>query len=608
MSAADVTAAPVIPVATATTTYTHNHKHRPGYKLSQSIQSALPNGMVNGEHFIVLRKSSTSKNPDDEEIQEIRKTRSKHNPYKNFENVRLNLNQSGSTFRRNQHEQLVQKIRSQKEVIKVKVKSSPQPKSDGRDRSKQQRDVKKSPKQSKDGALQDSGKQSIEDCRVACQTKKAGATQSKQKTPRQTKSPNSSKMNASQRVKRIGRIRPAATHSPVREQDNEEDDEDREKDVPVDLADLPWHHAQLYRLYGEEADYFIHPKLEPKGNKPFSPKLKASIGHIGAADLWATLRSESMDKLLREDLRFPHELKEAYSAFVRESLSNRKDPVKRSYCATEDVPEMDRLMDRSTLHRIHMARHRQELMYRASKRNHSTMAILMYNNPLPDVNRHDYGISRYYTSLDQDFSELPDLEYKDFVVNKTKELEQKSSFKLVSPRPSSLRSVSKPDEKSSVRLLSPRPSSLISVIKPDEKSSVRLLSPRPSSVVSVSKPDHNLQINPKPERPQLPKIQFLTEETTVEPGHFREKFQQKKPAGLPKEHKPQTSMGFQQNAHDKMERCRSLASVQSMRKCTSDWQPLTMNALMEYKQNVEVEGEGQFNQGKPKLWPVSLKT
>ena len=32
-------------------------------------------------------------------------------------------------------------------------------------------------------------------------------------------------------------------------------------------------------------------------------------GHIGASDLWDTLRTESMEKLLREDMRFPRELK-----------------------------------------------------------------------------------------------------------------------------------------------------------------------------------------------------------------------------------------------------------------------------------------------------------
>ena len=113
---------------------------------------------------------------------------------------------------------------------------------------------------------------------MACQTQKTGTTPIKPKTPQQSKAPVSSKMNATQRVKRIGRIRPAATHSPVKEQDNEED-EGKEKEVR-DLSGLPWHHAQLYKLYGDEADYFIHPKLEPKGNKPFSPKLKASIGEI----------------------------------------------------------------------------------------------------------------------------------------------------------------------------------------------------------------------------------------------------------------------------------------------------------------------------------------
>ena len=58
---------------------------------------------------------------------------------------------------------------------------------------------------------------------------------------------------------------------------------------------LPWHHRQLYRLYGADADHFIHPKVEDTARpsctaKPMDPELRrqcsesppggASVSHV----------------------------------------------------------------------------------------------------------------------------------------------------------------------------------------------------------------------------------------------------------------------------------------------------------------------------------------
>ena len=49
------------------------------------------------------------------------------------------------------------------------------------------------------------------------------------------------------------------------------------------LEELPWHHAQLYQLYGEEADYFLYPKMQPE--KKTVPKMfsygKLRRGNMG---------------------------------------------------------------------------------------------------------------------------------------------------------------------------------------------------------------------------------------------------------------------------------------------------------------------------------------
>lgn len=48
--------------------------------------------------------------------------------------------------------------------------------------------------------------------------------------------------------------------------------------TPADLSSVPWHHAQLYKMYGRHADYYIHPKMQPEEKKIVHPTLKSQKG------------------------------------------------------------------------------------------------------------------------------------------------------------------------------------------------------------------------------------------------------------------------------------------------------------------------------------------
>ncbi|GFR95490.1 hypothetical protein ElyMa_006274500 [Elysia marginata] len=70
---------------------------------------------------------------------------------------------------------------------------------------------------------------------------------------------------------------------------NEEEEEDEETsaprdlapdgvETPADLSEVPWHHAQLYKMYGRNADYYIHPKMQVEKKKVVHPTLKRQKG------------------------------------------------------------------------------------------------------------------------------------------------------------------------------------------------------------------------------------------------------------------------------------------------------------------------------------------
>lgn len=59
----------------------------------------------------------------------------------------------------------------------------------------------------------------------------------------------------------------------------EEEEEDDYAETPDSIA---WFAKQLYGLMGEEADYFLHPKMAQRVSKPVNPKLHAQGGELAA--------------------------------------------------------------------------------------------------------------------------------------------------------------------------------------------------------------------------------------------------------------------------------------------------------------------------------------
>ncbi len=77
------------------------------------------------------------------------------------------------------------------------------------------------------------------------------------------------------------------TETLYEDNEDEEDEEDELSALPsqsvTSLDQLPWHHQQLYRLYGKKtADDFLYPKFEDKKKtvvtKPINPKLRRQGG------------------------------------------------------------------------------------------------------------------------------------------------------------------------------------------------------------------------------------------------------------------------------------------------------------------------------------------
>ncbi|XP_046572049.1 uncharacterized protein LOC124280200 [Haliotis rubra] len=440
----------------------------------------------------------------------------------------------------------------------------------------------RSKKQAKEEALLEICKQSLADDR------KAAAKQ--RRTPRESSSDDGRHTPTSEQRRRhrshVSRS-PTLPKSPMRELEVEDDDDVdlNQSATSSDLDSLPWHHQQLYRLYGEEADYFIHPKIEPKPVVVVSPKLKKHEGHVGAETLWTTLRGESESKLLREDGRFPHVLKDAYSAFVRESLTLGQKPVTRNYTATDDVPDMKKLLDQKLLYNIRKYRHKTGLMYRSSQANNDRTNILLFNNPLPDITDGDKdNIARYMPSWVESMSDTSEPAYVKWLTSRTE------------------------------KILADGNSDASLHLKADEKE--REESPIPAD--SILPP-------PRQTDREKFKLQFLTEKDTQVPGEFAKKFrEQRDRKDLPTAHsrmpsvKAQSSLGFMESrlsepeergSSQGLQRSVTNTSKQDMiRRFTSDWQPLSMNALVEYKKEMATEGDGEFQHGRMKMWPVVMSS
>ncbi|KAJ8302175.1 hypothetical protein KUTeg_021162 [Tegillarca granosa] len=184
--------------------------------------------------------------------------------------------------------------------------------------------------------------------------------------------------------------------------------------------DLEWHQEQLYKVFGNQADDFLNPKIEQPPKKANQSKLQKQGGRAGAQRLWEILRKESLLRLLQEDKRVPIELKEAYSAFVRQGLQKNWKYIPRSFASSEDVPDLRRLQDHSVQVRVRKKKHKTDLMFRASQSNKDRTEILTHNNPLPNINEEDNlesSVGRYLPSWLDIASEASEPEYMKWVTD-----------------------------------------------------------------------------------------------------------------------------------------------------------------------------------------------
>ncbi|XP_067935612.1 uncharacterized protein [Watersipora subatra] len=317
-----------------------------------------------------------------------------------------------------------------------------------------------------------------------------------------------------------------------------------------DIADLPWHHAQLVSLYGwQAAEDIIHPKME---KKQLIETDRQAERHASAAQLWAMLRAQSNGKLLEEDRKIPNSLKESYGAFVRQLVLNEGEvPVKRNFYEKEDVDDMDHLVDRRKLLRTLDIRHKTELMGRSSKINQDKTNILLFNNPLPDlVNASgEEGIDRYLPSwLESDDSS--EASYRKWLGED--------------------REVSLPNESDN----------LIELVRPIARDTSRHNGP--------------------------PRVVFLTEkEAGAERGRFSDKYKSKEAehsTDRPKGSPPVLASAPIELKAFKGDAVRAKTSQTKAQKQDPTWQPLTLNALVAYSDKRDTRGVGQFRNGRAEVY------
>lgn len=478
---------------------------------------------------------------------------------------------------------LKDKVLLQQQLIKKQDALAQAKRADAENEARKQKELEKAKKQAKEAALLQQCKNSLEeDRRSASKERKSKAKASVTTPPTPSSNVPSSPIRTPSKSRRFHPNLSPVSRTPT---NTELLDRDPSWSMP-EGEKLQWHQKQLYQVLGKGADYFLHPKIEKKAVKPINSKLRKEGGRAGVDRLLKTLRDESQIRLLKADAHIPQELKDTFGAFVRESVGKDRPPVRRFFCPQEDVPELARLQDHSKTARVRHYKHRVDLMYRASRNNEDRTNILIHNNPPPEVASLDTdqdGVGRYLPSWMDDSAESePD--YMKWVK----------------------------DGRNTHRDLTSQP------IKEDDE--------------DVQKPEEGfggegftdeviLQMSRRKHRHPQPKYVFMKEEDTNVKGTFTDKFKDMydnadiprpfNATKLPTPTKSKSVLGL--TTEDLVEdrtSCQSAPIPERHRRYydyISQWEPLSMNALIEYTQKKEAEGVGEYNQGRPKMWPTQVK-
>ncbi|XP_078595382.1 uncharacterized protein LOC144872761 isoform X2 [Branchiostoma floridae x Branchiostoma japonicum] len=349
------------------------------------------------------------------------------------------------------------------------------------------------------------------------------------------------------------------------------------------------------------------PRHPDKGKEPYTgdnPAFKTNERISGANLLWSILREESYQKLFEQDARIDRELVNAYKAFTRERLKKHRKPgrlAKRSYPAQDDFPDMHRLMSSTTYKEAKKSHHKRSLMFRASERNKNRAEILMFNNPPPDFNDTEgyEGPLRYHPSW------LEDSQEDNLDGSWPALLSQESVWRhLALDKPSD--TVSEPDIPEEQDDQSERSASELGR---EMEEQLR---------ISHDEEDDNDELDLfLKKRVKKPKYRFLTEEDARTEGRFRLMFQEKrdlKTAPEPIMAQPPTrqvvtarNRGSQRSSSIRSETKSAPPTLLSDQGTShrTGWQPLSLNAVAEYKEQRPAVGQGEFKFGMQPRWIVA---
>lgn len=259
------------------------------------------------------------------------------------------------------------------------------------------------------------------------------------------------------------------------------------------------------------------------------------------------MRCESTHKLQNSrSVRLLNNFRSTYEAFVREFATNEDNRDRRCLYSNDDVADLDALLNRTRRRRTHARHHQTQIMARASQRNEDRAAILLHNNPLPQL---------AYDVADDLSPAAP---------KSTTQSNKKSSdggpracrdASSVPARPASYRCVFLTETRSSsAGSLSTRRRELHDACRLDQR-----LSPRSCTSSGRTSPV------------------------------------------------PQPAMITQLNSPQTTRRRRAGDEDDEPAAATDDverWQPLTLAALMDYKTHLSAPGRGTFALGHVRLWPV----
>ncbi|XP_031573172.1 uncharacterized protein LOC116307161 [Actinia tenebrosa] len=281
-------------------------------------------------------------------------------------------------------------------------------------------------------------------------------------------------------------------------------------------------------------------KLNAKLHKLFFVRNKS--GGIGAHQLWSILRGKSRKKLEKEDGKIPQSIKNAYRSFLRECLHADVPVVERSFCKNGDQIPESKISESHLIKDINFSRHRLDLMFRVAHMNKDKTRLLFNHMESADPKEGSVRPPRY----NPDQIKEPKVELLPLSSGRTKSL------------------VAEANDKGEV------------TTREESKDQPLLLG--------------------------LDKISFLTEKMAECKGEFSKRH---KVAGFAndsttengKDSKKQYSLRGTLSAPISSQGQRKIDIVKS-------WQPLSVDALLEYKTRVDLVGTEDFMQGQPRTWKL----